>query len=465
MRRAPRPARRFAARWAWLAAACLLLGCGRNEEEARQEGGARQHYRLGARKYRQGDFAGAIATYERALQLDPDLAEAHLDMGIIHDDYVRDKERAIRHYEEYLRLEPGSEKAEMVRRWVRAAEEEKGRPGEPAAPASPERAAEAESADIAASLELQQAREDLAGLRSENEAYIKTIAALREELQLTRERIEGLLAAEAPPAEGAEAAAGDEARQRLAAAVRSLENEKTTLWERYRSEKGDFERTVQRLKDDLARADERSRERDEALRKAAARIDELRREPAPAAASGAERELARLRERAGELDRANALYLKDNKALLQRLLDAEREVKALRARPAERAQPAQESPHVLAKARADAEREREGLRRQYDKRIADLESAHAREKAVLQREILAVRAQATPAAPHVAAAARAAAEREREALRQSYERQLIELRGALEKEKTDGRRELARLREEARLMRVELQKSREDGAK
>ena len=67
--------------------AALASGCGeRGDERAKGGTGALYHYRLAAEKYREGDFDAAIDIYERSLQMNPKLAEAHLDLGIINDE-------------------------------------------------------------------------------------------------------------------------------------------------------------------------------------------------------------------------------------------------------------------------------------------------------------------------------------------------------------------------------------------
>lgn len=48
-------------------------------------------------------FAEALVSYDKALQLDPNLADAHYNIGRLHDE-LGDRQRAIRHYSAYRRL-------------------------------------------------------------------------------------------------------------------------------------------------------------------------------------------------------------------------------------------------------------------------------------------------------------------------------------------------------------------------
>ncbi len=81
-------------------------------------------YHLGMAKafYRQGNYGPAIEMYEKALALEPDCAEAYLQLGIICDDNLKDKARAVSCYRKYLELSPHSEMSKMVREWIEKSE-------------------------------------------------------------------------------------------------------------------------------------------------------------------------------------------------------------------------------------------------------------------------------------------------------------------------------------------------------
>jgi tetratricopeptide (TPR) repeat protein len=63
------------------------------------------HIRLGAIQYREGDYDGAIREFQEAAAVKPDLAEAHQDLGVILDQ-KRDYDAAIVEYRKALAVEP-----------------------------------------------------------------------------------------------------------------------------------------------------------------------------------------------------------------------------------------------------------------------------------------------------------------------------------------------------------------------
>lgn len=63
-----------------------------------------------------GKFEQARAAYEQALSLDANYADAHLNLGVLLDLYLRDGALALAHYEQYLALAPGGDAA--VGKWV-----------------------------------------------------------------------------------------------------------------------------------------------------------------------------------------------------------------------------------------------------------------------------------------------------------------------------------------------------------
>jgi Flp pilus assembly protein TadD len=71
---------------------------------------------LGIAYRQQGQFAKARGAYEKALELDPNYAAACLNLGILHDLYLRDGKRALELYDRYLTLPNGKDVA--VTKWV-----------------------------------------------------------------------------------------------------------------------------------------------------------------------------------------------------------------------------------------------------------------------------------------------------------------------------------------------------------
>src|SRR3974377_1824924 len=61
------------------------------------------------------DYKGAIESFEKALEVNPQAAAAHFELGWLFDQKEADPAAAIYHYEYYLRLRPKAENAELLR--------------------------------------------------------------------------------------------------------------------------------------------------------------------------------------------------------------------------------------------------------------------------------------------------------------------------------------------------------------
>jgi len=66
------------------------------------------------KRVRGSDWDGAVQSFERALQSNPNNATAHLELGIIYDQRKNDYGSAIYHYQRHLRLRTNSPMAEVV---------------------------------------------------------------------------------------------------------------------------------------------------------------------------------------------------------------------------------------------------------------------------------------------------------------------------------------------------------------
>ncbi|MDP8235438.1 MAG: tetratricopeptide repeat protein [Candidatus Erginobacter occultus] len=67
---------------------------------------------------RQGDYRQAVEMYQKALVLEPDNADIYLQLGVIYDDNLKDKQLAAAYYREFLRRDPDSEMEDRVRGWL-----------------------------------------------------------------------------------------------------------------------------------------------------------------------------------------------------------------------------------------------------------------------------------------------------------------------------------------------------------
>lgn len=98
------------------------LSCGRVSDK--ETGGLIVPDHIGKARalYNQGAYPAAIEMYHKALELEPDNADAYLQLGIIYDDNLKDKEQAVYYYKKFLEYESDSEKSERVRGWIKKSE-------------------------------------------------------------------------------------------------------------------------------------------------------------------------------------------------------------------------------------------------------------------------------------------------------------------------------------------------------
>lgn len=133
----------------------------------------------------EGDVEAAVRLYTRALNADPGLARAHLDLALLLHDDVKDYIGAICHYRRYLQLRPETEKRDMIeRRMQRAGHLHAGKV------LRVDRDAAREAAKL--KLENEKLSRDVTRLQEE-------IASLRETLEETRKAAEPEPTASRPP--------------------------------------------------------------------------------------------------------------------------------------------------------------------------------------------------------------------------------------------------------------------------
>lgn len=77
----------------------------------------RAHLAMGNRYYDNGQYQEALTEYEKVLAFDERNVDAHLNMGIIYQDILNDKEKASLHYRTYLDLQ--GPRQEEVGKWFR----------------------------------------------------------------------------------------------------------------------------------------------------------------------------------------------------------------------------------------------------------------------------------------------------------------------------------------------------------
>ena len=76
------------------------------------------HYNLAVLYDKTQMYERAEEQYRRCLELDPEDAAVHYNLGILYEDKLDNPRRALKHYEAFLSLNPDPDDARRVSRWV-----------------------------------------------------------------------------------------------------------------------------------------------------------------------------------------------------------------------------------------------------------------------------------------------------------------------------------------------------------
>jgi len=99
----------------------FACGCERSGPAAGAQAEGEANYQRAKKLSEQHDFEGAAEFYKRALSVNPELASAHLELGLLCDDKLGDPIAAIYHYRRYLELRPDSDKRQLVTDFIERA--------------------------------------------------------------------------------------------------------------------------------------------------------------------------------------------------------------------------------------------------------------------------------------------------------------------------------------------------------
>ena len=108
-------------RVALVAMAGIICGCERSVSITDAEAGHEANYQRAKAFCEQHDFQAAAELYKRALVVNPEFADAHLELGLLCDDKLGDPISAIYHYRRYLELRPDTEKKQLVSDFIERA--------------------------------------------------------------------------------------------------------------------------------------------------------------------------------------------------------------------------------------------------------------------------------------------------------------------------------------------------------
>jgi tetratricopeptide (TPR) repeat protein len=76
------------------------------------------HFLAGRSGLNTMDYRGAIEEFEKALEANPHSASAHFQLGWLYEEKEPDPAAAIYHYEQFLKLRPNSDNAEVIRQHI-----------------------------------------------------------------------------------------------------------------------------------------------------------------------------------------------------------------------------------------------------------------------------------------------------------------------------------------------------------
>lgn len=97
---------------------CYLSGESSVDEEKEP------HFLEGKARVNSLDYAGAIESFEKALEVNPKSASAHFELGCLCDQREADPAAAVYHYEHYLKLRPNGDNCERARARIVACKQE-----------------------------------------------------------------------------------------------------------------------------------------------------------------------------------------------------------------------------------------------------------------------------------------------------------------------------------------------------
>jgi tetratricopeptide (TPR) repeat protein len=100
----------------------LLAACEHAGPVSEAEAEREVNYQRAKKLYEQGDFAGAAEFYNKAVAVNPDFADAQLELGLLCEGKLSDPIAAIYHYRRFLELKPDSEKRHVVEDFVQRAQ-------------------------------------------------------------------------------------------------------------------------------------------------------------------------------------------------------------------------------------------------------------------------------------------------------------------------------------------------------
>jgi LysM repeat protein len=95
-------------------ATLILCGCDKSAKSTEEKEESNQLVKTGQSYMEIKNWDKAEEAFKQALENDPTLARPHLDLAMIYQQYKVNPIHAIYHYDRYLELNPGAEKADFI---------------------------------------------------------------------------------------------------------------------------------------------------------------------------------------------------------------------------------------------------------------------------------------------------------------------------------------------------------------
>jgi tetratricopeptide (TPR) repeat protein len=92
----------------------LAVGCSQSTSSTDADPDRNAYFQKARKFSEMRDYQNAAVFYRKALEANPNLANAHFELGLLYDDKLGDPIAAIYHYRSFLELEPNSDKRQLV---------------------------------------------------------------------------------------------------------------------------------------------------------------------------------------------------------------------------------------------------------------------------------------------------------------------------------------------------------------
>lgn len=93
-----------------------VSGCSSDSSQLDEE--KEPHFVLGKSRVNAMDYTGAVEAFTESLEVNPRSAAAHFQLACLFDTKVTDPAAAVYHYQEFLRLNPKADNAEVIRQRI-----------------------------------------------------------------------------------------------------------------------------------------------------------------------------------------------------------------------------------------------------------------------------------------------------------------------------------------------------------